>query len=416
MRAAGDGDVRGAVGQLVAVLAAVLAGVDGGGERVRGQVGGVLPGAGLAVGEQAEPGVGDLGEQVRGPAAPVKAQYGLAVFPGDLAQLGQQLLDLPGQRGGRLGHDDQQRVPGPVGDPGFLSRRAGELQPGHVHLLYLPGAEVRPGVPVDVEEPEVVRAGRRAALRDGHLQVRGLAGGGEPGELAADRLDFRCPVQAQDPAHRRRGDPGGALGAGLAQQRLQHQVDQHRVQAVVPVAEPPVDLAGAGHQPGVSQRGQGGQQPGQLVPGPRRAHWGGALAQQPEPGQDPLPVPPHRVRQHRQHHAGGGVLIRGILSGVTGGAAVIRGPGGVLSVLACGVSVLACGVLGGLAFFAGRDASRAVRTANTETPHWRAIACRTRPCASRSWIVAVSSGVSWPASWGPSWPAAARSARPCGTR
>ncbi|HUK67159.1 MAG TPA: hypothetical protein VLW50_00120 [Streptosporangiaceae bacterium] len=80
------------------MLAAVLAGVDGGGERVRGQVGDVFPGASLAVGEQVEPGAGDLGEQVRGPAAPVKAQDGPGIRSGDGAQAGQQFLDLRGQR------------------------------------------------------------------------------------------------------------------------------------------------------------------------------------------------------------------------------------------------------------------------------------------------------------------------------
>ena len=50
-----------------------------------------LPAVVLAVGQQVEAGVDDVGEQVRGPAAPVKAQghrFGLA---GEVAQLGQQV-------------------------------------------------------------------------------------------------------------------------------------------------------------------------------------------------------------------------------------------------------------------------------------------------------------------------------------
>ena len=61
-----------------------------------------------------------------------------------------------------------------------------------------------------------------------HLQVRGLAGRGQLAQLAADRLDLRRPVQAQHPAQRARVDPGGTLGARLAQQRQEHQQDQHR--------------------------------------------------------------------------------------------------------------------------------------------------------------------------------------------
>ena len=387
---------------------------------LRGQVGDVFPGAGLAVGEQVEPGVDDLGEQVRGPAAPVKAQYGLAVFPGDLAQLGQQLLDLPGQRGGRFGHDDQQRVPGAVGDPGLLRRRAGELQPGHVHLLYLPRAEVRPGVPIDAEEPEVVRAGRRAAPGYGHLQVRGLAGGGEPGELAADRLGFRCPVQAQDAAHRRRGDAGGALGAGLAQQRLQHLVDQDRVQAVVAVADPGVDLAGAFQQARVRQGGQSDQQPGQRV-GPPAANTGAAPSPKPEPGQDAFPVPRHRVRQHRQQPAGGlGSL--GPACGAVLTCGLVRSVGGSIVLASAAAAAAGCcssraaapssaswraalpssrlrSPRRGGSSRAGTAARgragtrpRAVRTAKVETPHRLAIASRPRPRASRSLISAVSPG------------------------
>ena len=44
---------------------------------------------------------------------------------------------------------------------------------------------------------------------------------------------------------------------------------------------------------------------------------------------------------------------------------------------------------------------RAVRTAKVETPHWLAIASRPRPCASRSLIFAVSSGVSLVGPLGP---------------
>src|SRR6266700_6063841 len=65
--------------------------------------------------------------------------------------------------------------------------------------------------------PSASGAGGGVVAGDRHLQVRGLAGGGELAELAADRPDFGRPVQAQHPAERGRGDPGGALGPRLAQ-------------------------------------------------------------------------------------------------------------------------------------------------------------------------------------------------------
>src|SRR5208282_1821501 len=101
-------------GEVVGVGAAVVAGPGHGGERVLGQGGDVLAGLGLAVGEQVEPGGDDVCEQVGRPAAPVKAQHRLGAVPGDGAQVREQLFDLGGQGGGRLGDDDQQRVPGPV--------------------------------------------------------------------------------------------------------------------------------------------------------------------------------------------------------------------------------------------------------------------------------------------------------------
>jgi len=64
-----------------------------------GQGGGVFAGVILAVGEQVEPGVDDVGEQVGGPAAPVEAQRHLPVLAGDAAGLGQQAADLAGQGG-----------------------------------------------------------------------------------------------------------------------------------------------------------------------------------------------------------------------------------------------------------------------------------------------------------------------------
>ena len=145
-----------------------------------------------------------------------------------------------------------------------------------------------------------------------HDQRRGFPGPCQPGELAADRLDLRRPVQAQHPAQRGRRAPGRALGPRLPQQRQEHQHDQHHLQPVKPVPHPAVGGPGALQQPGARQRGQRQQQPGQRIAGTGREHRGGALAQQPEPGQHPLAVPRHRVRQHRQRLL---LPARGLLPG-----------------------------------------------------------------------------------------------------
>ena len=145
-----------------------------------------------------------------------------------------------------------------------------------------------------------------------HDQLRGLPGPCQPGELAADRLDLRRPVQAQHPGPRHRRDPGGALSPRLAEQRQEHQHDQHHLQPVKAVPDPAVGGPGALQQPGARQRGQRQQQPGQRITGTGREHRGGTLAQQPEPGQHPLAVPRHRVRQHRQRLL---LPARGLLPG-----------------------------------------------------------------------------------------------------
>ena len=155
-------------------------------------------------------------------------------------------------------------------------------------------------MPVHVEESQRLGAGGGVAAGQRHDQVRGLAGRGELAELAADGLDFRRPVQAQHPAQRRGRDPGGAFGPGLAGQGQEHQGQQRGSQPVVAVAEPAVDLAGGLQQPGALQGGQRQQQPGQRVPGTGGEDRLGALAEQPPPGQRPLPVPGHRIGQHRQ--------------------------------------------------------------------------------------------------------------------
>ena len=120
-----DGQGDRSVGQVVLVLAAPVIGAGDGGERVGGQLGGRA----LAPGEQVEPGRGDVGEQGRGPAAPVKAHRHAAALARDGAQIRQQPAQLAGQRVRRLGGHHEYRVAVLAGDPGLPGGRGRELQP-----------------------------------------------------------------------------------------------------------------------------------------------------------------------------------------------------------------------------------------------------------------------------------------------
>ena len=51
-------------------------------------------------------------------------------------------------------------------------------------------------LPVDVHEPQLVRACLRVAAGDCELLCRGPADGREFGKLAPDPLDLRCPIQS----------------------------------------------------------------------------------------------------------------------------------------------------------------------------------------------------------------------------
>jgi hypothetical protein len=159
-------------------------------------------------------------------------------------------------------------------------------------------------------------SGRAAAWRRASAITRSAAfpRGGQLAELAADRLDFRRPVQAQHPAQRGGRDPGGALGPRLPGQRQEHHCQQRGRHPVEPVLELAVDLAGGIQQTGVLQRRQRQQQTGQPIPGAGNEHRLGALAQQPPPRQGALCIAGHRVRQHRNCRALARVTVPGVLA------------------------------------------------------------------------------------------------------
>ena len=296
---------------------APVIGAGDGREGLSGQVGG----GPLAPGEHAEPGRGDVREQGRGPAAPVKAHRYPPPCAHDLAQVRQQAAQLPGQRVRRLGDHHEHRIAVLIGDPGLHRRGGGELQPRHVCLLHLPGPVVHAGVPVHVQEPQRVRPGGGVAAGQHHHQLRGLARSGQLAELAADRLDLRRPVQPEHPAQRRRRHPGGALGPRLPGQRQEHQRQQRRGQPVKSVPELAVHLSRGIQQAAALQRRQRQQQPGQRIPRARSEHRDSALPQQPPPGQHPLPVPRHRIRQHRNRRARALLTVPGVQArAVFGGA------------------------------------------------------------------------------------------------
>ena len=86
-----DAQLHGRLGQVVLMSPAPVIGAGDGREGLSRQVGG----GPLAPGEQVEPGPCDVGEQGRGPAAPVKAHRHPPPLAHDGAQIRQQAAQLP---------------------------------------------------------------------------------------------------------------------------------------------------------------------------------------------------------------------------------------------------------------------------------------------------------------------------------
>jgi hypothetical protein len=202
-RAVGDlqGDRR--LSQLIVMPPTAVVGAGELGERFGGQV----SHRAFAVGQDVEPGVEDVGEQGEGPAAPVKAHRDPPAFTHDRAQLGEQAAQLTGQRLRWLGDHHRHRVTLLIGDPRLHGRRGGELHPRDMGLLHIPRPVVGAGVPVGIQEPEGLRPGGGVMAGQRHHQLRCLAGGGELGELAADRFHLRgglIPLPARCTSRARR--------------------------------------------------------------------------------------------------------------------------------------------------------------------------------------------------------------------
>jgi hypothetical protein len=158
-------------------------------------------------------------------------------------------------------------------------------------------------VPVDVEHRQQVRA-RRVQPGDvggGHRgqQLPSPTSGSQGGDLAADGLNLRGPVQPQHPTQGVRVEPGRAFGARLPGQCPQHPFEQHGVQAVEPVRQAPENLCGTTQQPSGLQGGDRQQQPGQGNPG-RGSELGVGVGQLPPPCRGPLTVKVGRRRERRQ--------------------------------------------------------------------------------------------------------------------
>ena len=376
-RPLGNAQFGGGVGQVVLVIPApVISALDGGELR-----GGQVRGCSLRQVSRSKP-ASRMSANSAGDQPPrVEAHRHPPALTSDLPQVREQAAQLAGQGVRRLGDHHEHRIPVLIGHPGLLGGGSGELQPRDVSFLDLPGAEVGAGVPVGIKEPERVRAGGGVPAGQGHDQLMRLAGRCQLGELAADGLDLRRPVQAEHPAQRARRHPGRALGPGLPGQGQEHQGQQRRGQAVVAVPQPAVDVPGAIQEAGAFQRRQHEQQPGQRIPRAGREHRAGALAEQAPPGQRPLPS-------------------RGTGSGSTGiSSSWSRGPGPGAARPASAPSP-ALVLAGSPARGAGTRPS-ALRTVNVDTPVAAATCRSVCPAASSSPIRAVSSAVSFDGPFGP---------------
>jgi len=116
---------------------------------------------------------------------------------------------------------------------------------------------------VEVKKPDRLGPDCGVMAAERGLQLRALAVTGELGQLAAQRLDLRSPVQAQEPTQIHRTQPGRAFGAGLTEQRHEHGHQQDGAQPVKALTHRREGPLGDLEQPGHLQRRQHQQQTSQ---------------------------------------------------------------------------------------------------------------------------------------------------------
>jgi MMPL family len=157
----------------------------------------------------------------------------------------------------------------PASHPGLFGGGGGELQPGDKGLLHGAGAVVGAGVPVWVKEPKCLRAGGGVPAASAVISSPALP-------AAASSPSLRRIVLTSGARSRPSTRPSAAGGTrvapsawGLTPQGQEHQGQQCGGQPIEPVLKPPVDVPRAAEQPGVLQRREREQQPGQRVPGTR---------------------------------------------------------------------------------------------------------------------------------------------------
>jgi hypothetical protein len=92
------------------------------------------------------------------------------------------------------------RVAVGIAHPGLLGGRPGDAHAGDVGLGQLAGAGVDPDVAVDVEEAQSVGAGDGVMAAESGLEPGAQAEASQLGQLAAQSLDLRGPVETEEAA------------------------------------------------------------------------------------------------------------------------------------------------------------------------------------------------------------------------
>ncbi|OQC72251.1 MAG: hypothetical protein BWX44_01764 [Spirochaetes bacterium ADurb.Bin001] len=208
------------------------------------------PDAALAIGQQVKARLQDLLEEGRTETAPVEDHGGPSG-----AQEGAHLLEDAGehldQTGIGLRGDHEQRLPSGVVDPVVGGGGHRQTHSSHVGLGESMFAVIDAHVTVHVEETHGLAALSDSFLGQGLPQLSRPPEGGQALEFAAEGLDFRGTVHAQDPSQILRAIFLESFGTADAPQGHEEQgqesgaqAEEGRPQAVVDLLGPVEDAAG----------------------------------------------------------------------------------------------------------------------------------------------------------------------------
>ena len=157
----------------------------------------------LAIGEDVEPVLDHLVEQLGTPATAVEHDRH-APLADHAAYLLQQMRESLGQGGVDFTGNHQQRIAGAIVDPIIGGGGHGEMAARHVRVRDAALTMIGAYVTIDVQEPHEMAALGDPLARQLRAQLLSALVRGKPRELAPEGLHFRRPIQPEHPAERGR--------------------------------------------------------------------------------------------------------------------------------------------------------------------------------------------------------------------